>query len=187
MVLFINACVRKDSRTKKLAECVLNNVGGDVKEVVLADLDLPDVDEAFIDWRNGCSEGKDFADARFDLAKDFAAAETIVIAAPFWDLSFPAKFKQYIEQICVMGLTFDFSEKGEYKGLCAAEKLYYVTTAGGMIPDEAFAYGYVKALAGLFFGIKETHFVKAEGLDIVGADIEGILEAAAADAVRRLF
>ena len=33
----------------------------------------------------------------FDLAGQFAGADTIVIAAPFWDLSFPAALKQYMQ------------------------------------------------------------------------------------------
>ena len=40
----------------------------------------------------------------FDLAKQFAEADEVIIAAPFWDLSFPAALKQYFEQINVLGI-----------------------------------------------------------------------------------
>ena len=119
-----------------------------------------------------------YSDSLFDLAKDFATAETIVIAAPFWDLSFPAVLKQYFEQICIQGITFHYDENGVPKGLCKAKKLYYVTTAGGFIHSDSFGYGYVKTLAQTFFGIDDCVSITAEGLDIVGADIEGIIKEA---------
>ena len=177
MILFINACVRPESRTRRLTDRLLERLGEPVKEEKLSELDLPEVDDAFIDWRNEQSMRGDFSSPVFDPAKEFASADTIVIAAPFWDLSFPSVLKRYLEQVCVSGLTFCY-ENDLPKGLCRAKKLWYVTTAGGPIYSEDFGYGYVKALAQTFFGIGECRFIKAEGLDMIGADVEGILEAA---------
>ena len=53
-----------------------------------------------------------------------------------------------------------------------------MTTAGGPIFSDEFGYGYVKALAQGFYGIPDTAMVKAEGLDIIGADVEDILKKA---------
>ena len=176
MKLFINACVRRESRTRRLAEAVMAKDRENYREVCLREIAFPKVDEAFIDWRNGCVSRGDYSSPVFDLAKDFAAAEEIVVAAPFWDLSFPATLKQYFEQICVLGLTFFYNDKDMPQGLCRAKRLTYVTTAGGPIFDDAFGYGYVKALATAFFGIPKTRMIKAENLDIRGADAEGILQ-----------
>lgn len=178
MKLFINACVRRESRTRRLAEAVMAGEREAYKEVCVPAIDFPRVDEAFIDWRNGCVARGDYASPVFDLAKEFAKAEEIVVAAPFWDLSFPATLKQYLEQICVVGLTFYYNEHDVPCGLCRAKRLTYVTTAGGPIFSEEPGYGYVRALATAFFGIKETRMVKAENLDIRGADVEGILRQA---------
>ena len=178
MKLFINACVRGESRTRRLAEAVMAGDREAYREVYLPTISFPEADEAFINWRNGCVSRGDFASPVFDLAKDFAAAEEIVIAAPFWDLSFPAMLKQYIEQICVVGITFFYNDQNLPQGLCRAKKLTYVTTAGGPIFDETFGYGYVKALATTFYGIPETRMIKAENLDILGADVEGIMKRA---------
>jgi len=60
-------------------------------------------------------------------------------------------------------------------GLCAAERLYYVTTAGGAFFPEEYGFGYVRALAESFYGIKDCRLIKAVGLDIWGADEEKIL------------
>ena len=49
-----------------------------------------------------------------------------------------------------------------------------MTTAGGPIINNM-GYDYVKALANTFYGIKNTMCFKAEGLDIWGADVEGIM------------
>lgn len=178
MILFINACVREESRTKRLANHLLSQLQDTIKEIRLGEIRFPGVDADFLRLRDGFIEKGDYSDAMFDLAKDFAAADTIVIAAPFWDLSFPAVLKQYFEQINVLGITFVYSENGIPKGLCKAKKLYYVTTAGGTIFSEEYGYGYVKALANGFYGISDTVMIKAEGLDIRGADVRAILKTA---------
>ena len=51
-----------------------------------------------------------------------------------------------------------------------------MTTAGGYILSDDFGFGYVKALANTFYGIEDVRQIKAEGLDIVGADVEEILK-----------
>ena len=175
MILFINACVRKQSRTLRLAKRLLNNLNGDIKEVRLEDISFPVVDEEFIERREALKNSGEYDDPMFDLGKDFANADTIVIAAPYYDLSFPAMLKQYFEQINVLGLTFTYSETGIPRGLCRANSLYYVTTAGGPILSDDFGYGYVKALANTFYGIDAVYQIKAEGLDVVGANVEEIL------------
>ena len=175
MILYINACVREDSRTKRLAEHLLSRLDGEVKEVRLIDTSFPKADADFIKKRDKLIYEKNFSDPLFSAARDFAIADTIVIAAPFWDLSFPAALKQYIEQINVVGITFYYTKEGFPRGLCKAKKLYYITTAGGKIYNEDYGYGYIKALSNELYGIKDTVLFKAEELDIDGADVETIL------------
>ena len=117
----------------------------------------------------------------FEMARQFALADEIVIAAPYWDLSFPAVLKQYLEQINVVGVTFRYTPEGIPEGLCRAKKLYYVMTAGGLYCPEEYGYGYVKALAQSFYGIPETELIRAVGLDLDGADPEEILRQAMDD------
>ena len=176
MILFINACVREQSRTKRLADCLLSRWEDRIEEVVLSDLDFPVVDEAFLKTRDQLIASGDFGNPFFTLARQFAEADQIVIAAPYWDLSFPAALKQYIEQINVTGITFMYTPEGIPKGLCRAKKLYYIMTAGGMYVPEEFGFGYVKALAQNFYGIDDVELIKAVGLDIDGADEETIMQ-----------
>ena len=177
-ILFINACVRKNSRTRYLAEQIIKQLDGTVVEVNLAAATEPITTEAFIIKRTRATDKLDFSDDTYAPARQFAQADTIVVAAPYWDLSFPAILKAYFEQINVLGLTFEYTEDGFPRGLCKAKKLIYVTTAGGPIISDEYGYGYVKTLAQSFYGISDVCQVKAEGLDVIGADEEGILNKA---------
>ena len=178
MILLINACVREGSRTRRLAQSLIEKLHDTVEEVRLSEIEFRKTDEDFLRWRDGCIAAQDWSDPEFDLARQFARADRIVVAAPFWDLSFPSALKQYFEHICVLGVTFHYTADDMPEGLCRAKALYYVTTAGGPIFCEDYGFGYVKALAQVFYGIRDVRMILAEMLDIQGADVEGILRQA---------
>lgn len=48
MILFVNACVRIDSRTNRIAAQVLEILDGDIKEVKLSDIRFTDTSEDFL-------------------------------------------------------------------------------------------------------------------------------------------
>jgi len=177
-VLFINACVRKESRTKKLAQHLLLLMDQAYEEVCLKDVTFPVISEDYLSRRDRLISKGDVQDPMFDLARQFSEAETIVIAAPFWDLSFPAMLKQYLEVINVVGITFQYSEEGIPVPLCRAKRLFYVTTAGGPYVPEEFGFGYVRVLAQNYYGIQDIRKVEAVGLDLVGADPDAIMKKA---------
>ena len=176
-ILFVNACVRESSRTLELAECVLNTLSGEREEVDLYKIALSPLDAEGIEAREKASSANDFSDPAFKLAAQFAKADIIVIAAPYWDLMFPAVVKNYFESVTVSGLTFVYGENGIPKGLCKAKRLIYVTTSGGPIIHN-FGYEYAAALAKSFYGIGEVRCISAQGLDIKGADVENIMNSA---------
>lgn len=176
MILFIDACVRDESRTRDLAGFLLEKLDQQVETLNLSNANISNLTKEKLNRRtDACAKG-DYSSSEFKYANQFASADTIVIAAPYWDLSFPALLKEYIETICVTGITFKYSEEGMPIGLCRAKDLFYVTTAGGPIIDTAFGYGYIEALAKGMFGIKNTVLFSAENLDIVGNDVEKIMK-----------
>ncbi len=177
-ILFINACVRKGSRTGRLADRLLRRLGGSFDEIRLDEIAFPKADGDFLDRRDRLISEGDLGDPMFELARRFSKADCIVIAAPYWDLSFPAALKQFFEQINVIGITFRYTEEGVPVGLCRAERLFYVTTAGGCFVPEEFGFGYVKALAQSYYGIRDVRLIEAVGLDIDGADVDAILSSA---------
>ena len=178
MTLFINACVRRESRTKRLADHVLKKWNDPVTEIRLEDIRFDMTDEEYLSRRDKLAAEGEFADPMFELAVQFARADRIVIAAPYWDLSFPAALKQYLEKINIPGITFCYTPEGVPQGLCRAKELVYVTTAGGTYAPEEFGFGYVKALAQAYYGIPDVRLVQALGLDLDGADPEKILREA---------
>ena len=177
MVLFVNGCVRENSRTLELARSVLKTVAEAFKEVCLYPDGPEGLDAEKLRLRDTLLKKGDYAAPLFQPAKQFAAADTIVMAAPYWDLAFPAKMRAYLEEVTVSGITFRYGADGIPKGLCRAKRLIYVTTAGGPMIQN-FGFEYVKALAHTFYGIDDVILVKAEGLDIWGADPAEILEQA---------
>lgn len=178
-ILLINACVRKASRTRQLAEQLLTRLQQPYAEIRLHEMTFPVVNEDFLAQRDRLIAAGEFQSPVFDLARQFAEAETIVIAAPYWDLSFPAALKQYLEQINVVGITFRYTQEGVPLGLCRAGRLFFVTTAGGNYVPEEFGFGYIRALARNYYGIDDVRLIQATGLDLEGADTDALVSAAA--------
>lgn len=169
-ILFINACPRPISRTRELAEHVLGKLGGEIEELNLFN-DCPrPLDWESLQLRDSLIEHKDFDHPMLRWARQFASADAIVIAAPYWDLMFPAVLKTYIESINVSGITF-YYEHGGPVSLCRAKKLIYVSTAGGPVVNN-FGFDYIKALANNFYGIDDVRCVMAEWLDSRATDLE---------------
>ena len=163
-ILFINACVRENSRTLVLAKSILSNMPGEIVEVNLNQENIAPLNRELLEKRECLLRGERRDDPMLCYARQFADADEIVIAAPFWDLSFPAILKAYIEQITVAGITFEYIN-GRPHGLCKAKRLTYVTTSGGPILVD-FGYEYIKALAKGFYGISQTKAYRAMNLDV---------------------
>lgn len=176
--LYVNACVRKDSRTEKLAKELLSRLNSPYEEIRLADISFPVVTGEYLNLRDRLLREKAYTHPMFALARQFCRAQTVVIASPYWDLSFPAMLKQYLEQVNVVGITFRYSEDGVPVGLCRAKRLFYVTTAGGLYAPEEYGFGYVKALSQNYYGIRDVRKLEALGLDIAGADVDAIMTSA---------
>ncbi|MDO4748172.1 MAG: NAD(P)H-dependent oxidoreductase [Eubacteriales bacterium] len=172
-ILFINACVRENSRTLVLAKNILSQMSGEIIEVNLNEENIVPLNRELLEKRERLISDENKNDPMFSYATQFAKADEIVIAAPFWDLSFPAILKAYMEQITVSGITFEYI-KGRPQGLCKAKSLTYVTTSGGPIFAD-FGYEYIKALAKNFYGISETKAYRAMNLDVNMIAAEDVL------------
>ena len=185
-LLFVNACVRgKDSRTLSLCEKLLERIHEEnrkdmafkIEEIRLSTENLLPLNYERLQRRDELLAAGITDDTMFDYANAMAQADMIVIGAPYWDMSFPATLKMFLEASSVVGITFAYAEDGTPIGLCRANDLYYVTTSGGYIGDCNFGFEYVNALSKLY-GIENAHFVSAQGLDMEGADVAAIMEQA---------
>lgn len=118
-------------------------------------------------------------------AYQFAEADKYIISAPMWNLSIPAILKAYIDYICVTGITFKYTANGPV-GLCQNKKAVHITTTGGDYSNESgskFEMGnrYLTTIFN-FLGITDFKTIKAEKLDIIGEDVEAIINEAISQA-----
>ena len=187
-VLYIDCCIRgEQSRTKKLAEAFLAELGKreniSIERLTLMDEPLIPFSNGFFWQREHLLETGELNHPRFRYAHRFQKAERIVIAAPFWDLSFPALLKVYIENLCVQGITFDCNEANGCFGVCKAEKMLFLTTRGGAMEGRAMDNG-TKYLGDMakFFGIASFEVIAADALDMGLEPVETILDRAIARA-----
>lgn len=173
-VLFVNCCIRgAESRTAKLAEAFLAALPADcnVTHLNLMQEGLQPLTGDFFWGRQQLLTAGDRSHPRFRYAYQIAEADLIVMAAPFWDMSFPSLLKIYVENTAVDGITFGSTEKG-LKGLCKASRMVYLTTRGGFYanaPELEQATPYLRAIQ-KFYGIPEFTCVAADGLDVAGFD-----------------
>lgn len=184
-LLFINACVRGErSRTLKLARRFLEGYQKAHPDTVITQRDLcaqwlqPQYPEVLAERDELWAAGK-LDQPMFEPAREFAAADKIVVAAPFWDLCFPAVLKIYLERISVTDVTFGYDDQGAMVGLCRASKLLYVVTRGGNYAGTDLEMGtpMLRALCAMY-GIPELITLAAEGLDDVRQDKQALLDAA---------
>lgn len=185
-ILYVDANVNRDtSRTERLAQALLERLDG--SDVTIDTLVLEDELKAGrltaltgeeSHRRMELSKAGDFSDPLFEYAMQFAAADEIVFAAPYWDFSFPSMLKIYFELLCAQGVTFEYSPEGIPTGLCNGKRAFYVTTVGGYSGDWDYGYDQVKALCQLYFGIEDVRCFRAEGLDIITNDPDAIMDEA---------
>lgn len=163
-LVYINACMRAGSRTRRIATPIVEELRKryNVETVDLTKNLYPVADNYTLEDRNqGIVPPEHVA-----LANKIAAADRIVIAAPFWDMSFPGALKVFFENMSLFGVTFDSNDKECY-GLCKAEKVMYITTRGMNIntgdPLEQ-ATPYIKALSHLW-GWGDLTVISAQNMD----------------------
>ena len=176
-VLFVNAAFRENSRTNDLAQKYLSTLTDTVEIVNLGEEKIRPLQKASLEQYCKDSRNHDFQDEMYRYAKQFAKADEIVIAAPFWNFGLPAILHAYLELVCTQGITFDLNEAGEYYSLCQAKRLVLILTAGGNVPENDCAISFIRTLCKEFWKIEDIRYYYAEGIDLVGADVSGKLEA----------
>ena len=151
-LVYIQACVRTaESRTLRIAESVVTALE-ERYEIVRYDLTGM---EGAVPLTPASYAGRGAGDIpawALEAAKEIAVADRIVIAAPFWDMSFPAVLKAFFEQVSLFDVTF--TDNGRTcEGLCKAPKVLYITTRGMDIPTadpREQATPYLRALGSLW-------------------------------------
>ena len=182
-LVVIDACVRQDeSRTRRIEEPVISALA-ERYEVVR--YNLPEM-EGIVPLDPGLFEERGRGEIpawALRAARDIAAADRIRIAAPFWDMSFPAVLKCFFEQTSLFDVTFT-DNGANCTGLCKAPKVLYITTRGMDIPTgdpREQATPYLKALGSLW-NLGELTVISARNMDYSSPDeIESIISSCIAE------
>lgn len=183
-VLFVNCCIRgEDSRTLRLCRAALDEIAScfpqaQVEEVCLDKEELLPLHSDTLAQRHALEVAGKFDHPMFRYARQFAAADVILVGAPYWEYQFPALLRCYIENISISGLTFAYGEDGRPHGLCKGDRLFYITTAGGPILDRNCGFDYLKILLSNMMGFTKLDWVGAECTDVIGYPVEEELEKA---------
>ena len=190
-LLFVDGCISQrgaQSRTRTLAQAFL--------EAFLAahpDWETERVDVAALNLAPFTVEGLNDRDALasvgawdapvYDEARRFRAADAVVVAAPYWDLSYPAALRTYMEYISANGLAYHYEADGCH-GDCRAAWLVYLTSGGDFEHEDSVGVVHWRQLAAMF-GIPQFDYVFAGGMDIDPAKTPELLEASC-ELARRL-
>ncbi len=180
-LLVVDCCVREEeSRTRRWYEGYLQTLPQQtqVEKLFLTREAVAPLTAETLAERDRLLAAGETQDPRFRFARQFREADEILIAAPYWDLSFPALLKAYLEQVSVCGITFAYVG-ADCVGLCKARRLLYFSTCGGFVGPQHLGAAYVRGLAAMF-GIPETVEYTLEGLDIDPSRADALLEAAIA-------
>lgn len=184
-ILFVNACVREEqSRTLQLARAFLESYArrhpGDViTERNLMRERLEPLYPETLAQQAALEQAGKLDAPMFALAREFVSAHKLILAAPFWELSFPAILRIYLERISVVNLTFGYGPDGERLSYCQAEKMLFITTRGGDFTGEKawqeMGARYLETLCH-HFGIGSFQCLSADGLDDQRYDARAILD-----------
>ena len=185
-LLIVDGCIsqrEERSRTRRLLNAYVEEFcrahPGAETETVTPEtlLALKPFDPAMLNDRDALAAVGAWEAPVFDLARQFRGADAIVVAAPFWDLSFPAALRTYIEYISANGLTYHYESDGCH-GDCRARRLVYLTSGGDVEREDSVGVLYWRQLCAMF-GIDRFDYVFAGGLDLDPAKAPALVDAAA--------
>jgi len=187
-VLYIKANAKNegDSRTFKISDSFIEayKTQNPDDEIITLDLykegiDFLPIGELEQLHAPAPGEGRDHPVLKY--AFQFIEADKYIIAEPFWNLSIPAILKAYIDYVTVAGISFKYTAQGP-RGMCTGKKAVNIVSRGGVYniePAASFEMGdrYLRTLFG-FLGITDFTTISADGLDIIGNDVNAIVEKA---------
>lgn len=185
-VLYIKANIKAEgqSRTFKISDAFIEEYkkNNPNDEIITLDLYKENINFLKAEDLGAVFGPKDEESKNHPILKyayQFAQADKYIIAAPMWNLNIPAILKAYIDYISVTGITFKYTANGPV-GLCEGKKAVHIVSRGGAYseaPGASFEMGdkYLRTIFG-FFGITDFTTIAAEKLDVIGEDVQGIVQ-----------
>ncbi len=133
--------------------------------------DVPHLDAARVQALFSPAEGRTEAqqavlDYSDKIIAEIEAADAIVIGVPLYNFGVPSTLKAYFDHIARAGVTFKYTETGPV-GLLTNKPVYIIATRGGVHkgqPSDTQSQFLSNFLG--FVGLKDVHFIYAEGLNM---------------------
>ncbi|MCX0397863.1 FMN-dependent NADH-azoreductase [Clostridium perfringens] len=178
-VLYIKANIKNEgeSRTFKVSDSFVEEYkkNNPEDEIITLDLYKENIDFLRVDDLGKLFGPKDEESKNNSILKyayQFADADKYIIAAPMWNLSFPAILKAYIDYVSVSGITFKYTAEGPV-GLLNNKKAVHIVSRGGGYDNSPYEMGdrYLRTILG-FFGIKDIETIAIDNLDVMGVNVK---------------
>lgn len=164
----------------------------EIEHLDLFQSDIPTIDiDVFNGW-DKLSHGEELSGEERrkverinELTEQFIQADKYVFVSPLWNLGVPPILKTYIDNICVAGKTFTYTENGPV-GLLKGKKAIHIQASGGIYSrgparEMEFSNRYLLALL-RFIGVTDTDSLFVEGMDLHPDDADAIKQNAIAAA-----
>ena len=103
-LIIIDSCMRAESRTRRILNAAKEALSSryDMECIDVNAVGLPPLTPETLAERNSGA----IPESAAVLARKIASADRLVIAAPFWDMTFPAVLKAFFENMSLYGITF---------------------------------------------------------------------------------
>lgn len=150
--------------TAKIVEQLQKELTGST--VVNRDLASQELPHFNLNTISAIGDGK--AELADTLIKELQEADIVVLGAPMYNFCIPTQLKSWIDHIARAGTTFRYTENGA-EGLLSDKKVFIATSRGGIHrnqPEDTV----VPLLTNVFnfVGLKDIHFIYAEGVNLSG-------------------
>ena len=103
-----------------------------------------------------------------ELIAELKAADVLVVGMPIYNFGMPACLKAYVDLVCRVGLTFEFTAAGP-AGLLHGKKAYLVVASGSSEVGTTYdmATPHLQLVLG-FMGITDVEIINADQLSVLG-------------------
>lgn len=167
----INNFVSALPATAQVQELDLNQAG-------LTHLTMPEIAAWMTPEGDRTAEQQQMAAVSDGLIAQVKAADVILIGVPMYNFGVPSQLKAWFDRIARAGVTFKYTDKGPV-GLLDDKPVVFFLTRGGLykdLPQDTQTPYLVNFFN--FIGLRNLHFIFAEGLNMGAEPAAAALEAA---------
>ena len=165
VIAVIDSTIREESRTR----LILNGVLDHFKNIEFKYFNLNSFEIPLTNSKNFLEKNND--EFFFNVAKEIAQADAMIVAAPFWDMTYPALLKAFFEKISILDVMFA-DGPDSCIGISHNKFMFYITTRGMNIKTDSPLDGATKSLRALcaLWGIPKLVTLAANNMDYLSAE-----------------